>query len=132
MAPSQWEILVPIVFVLTLTQVGGSGIAKLFSLSESIAMQRFSKFVEICTAFTVVMSGAIVYFAWGTDFPDPHGHEKEVATSFISIALVPALIASPITILMAIGMWRVVQWMVLGFFDDVIHPLWQSARKIDA
>ncbi|MCS4255826.1 hypothetical protein M2405_004129 [Rhodococcus erythropolis] len=118
--------------MLTLTQVGGSGIAKLFSLSESISMQRFSKFVEICTAFTVVMSGAIVYFAWGTDFPNPRGHEKEVATSFISVALVPALIASPITTLMTIGVWRVVQLMVLRFFDDVIRPLWQSARGIDA
>ncbi|MFD4785133.1 hypothetical protein ACFWNH_29360 [Rhodococcus qingshengii] len=124
MEPMQWELFVPIIFSLTLTQVAGTDIAQLFALSDSIGMQRTSKFIEICTAITVVTSGVVVYFAWGTDFPNPVGHEKDVFTSYMTSVLVQVLIASPGIALIVIAFWQVIRWLALAVFQDLVLYSW--------
>lgn len=128
MKPLQWEVLVPIVFALTLTQVGGAGVAKLFALSNAETMQRVSKVIEICTAYTVVVSGSVLYFAWGSLFPDPGAHGKEMLSAFLSQVLLPALATSPIAVTGVIGSWQLLRWTVVEFHRDVVIPSWELAR----
>lgn len=127
MKPVQWEV--PVVFALTLTQIGGSGVAKLFTLSDAAAMQKASKFVEICTAFTVVVSGAVIYFAWGEEFQDPDSHGKELVTAFASVVLLPTLVMSPLAVTVVIGAWQLVRWMVVEFHRGVVVVIWEQARR---